>query len=149
VRGVAASNDEPLGKKITVAGAEVEVIGVMKRPAAPFHGQNDSRIMLPYFTMHKLFPSAEVDRRRGSAHPAAAPECSDRHADPRALIDKTVTVYCRDRGAESRRPPKSARGHSSPYSPKSALSWVQGIVKNEVHYVGKGRLDLQPAGSWW
>ena len=51
--------EDAIGKKITVAGAEVEVIGVMKRPAASFPGQDDSRILLPYFTMHKLFPSAQ------------------------------------------------------------------------------------------
>ena len=51
--------EEPLGKTINVAGAELEVIGVMKRPAASFPGQDDNRILLPYFTMHKLFPSAQ------------------------------------------------------------------------------------------
>jgi putative ABC transport system permease protein len=51
--------EDPIGKKITVAGAEVEVIGVMNRPATSLPGQDDSRIMLPYFSMHKLFPSAQ------------------------------------------------------------------------------------------
>jgi putative ABC transport system permease protein len=50
--------EDPIGKKITVAGAEVEVIGVMNRPAMSLPGQDDSRILMPYFTMHKLFPSA-------------------------------------------------------------------------------------------
>jgi putative ABC transport system permease protein len=51
--------EDPLGKRITVAGAEVEVIGVMNRPATSLPGQDDNRILLPYFTMHKLFPSAQ------------------------------------------------------------------------------------------
>jgi len=51
--------EDAIGKHITVAGAEVEVIGVMKRPAASFPGQDDNRILLPYFTMHKLFPAAQ------------------------------------------------------------------------------------------
>jgi putative ABC transport system permease protein len=50
--------EDAIGKTITVAGAEVEVIGVMKRPAASLPGQDDTRIILPYFTMHKLFPTA-------------------------------------------------------------------------------------------
>jgi putative ABC transport system permease protein len=41
-----------------VNGHQFQVIGVMKRPAASFPGQDDLRVMLPYFTMHKLFPNA-------------------------------------------------------------------------------------------
>jgi putative ABC transport system permease protein len=69
--------EEPLGKKITVAGAEVEVIGVMKRPAASFPGQDDSRIMLPYFTMHKLFPSAQENMLIVLAKDGQLPEAID------------------------------------------------------------------------
>jgi putative ABC transport system permease protein len=47
------------GKNITVDGHELEVIGVMKRPAASIPGQDDNRIVLPYFTMRKMFPTAE------------------------------------------------------------------------------------------
>jgi putative ABC transport system permease protein len=50
--------EDPIGKTISVAGAEVEVLGVMNKPATSLPGQDDNRIMLPYFTMHKLFPSA-------------------------------------------------------------------------------------------
>ena len=35
------------------------VIGVMNRPANSFPGQQDLRILLPYFTMHKLDPGAD------------------------------------------------------------------------------------------
>ncbi len=51
--------EDAIGKKVTVAGSEVEVIGVMKKPAASLPGQDDGRVLLPYFTMHKLFPSAQ------------------------------------------------------------------------------------------
>jgi putative ABC transport system permease protein len=70
-------HEEPLGKKITVAGAEVEVIGVMKRPAASFPGQDDSRILLPYFTMHKLFPSAQENMLIVQAREGQLPEAID------------------------------------------------------------------------
>src|SRR5579862_579973 len=39
------------GKKILVDGREVEVVGVLKRPATSLPGQTDNRVLLPYFTM--------------------------------------------------------------------------------------------------
>jgi putative ABC transport system permease protein len=48
-----------VGKTISAAGVELQVIGVMNRPAASIPGQDDNRIVLPYFTMHKLFPNAQ------------------------------------------------------------------------------------------
>src|SRR5579864_3148079 len=48
-----------VGKNVVVGGAQLEVIGVMKRPANSLPGQDDNRILLPYFTMHKLFPEAQ------------------------------------------------------------------------------------------
>jgi putative ABC transport system permease protein len=50
--------EDAIGKRVTVAGAEVEIIGVMNRPATSLPGQDDNRVLMPYFTMHKLFPSA-------------------------------------------------------------------------------------------
>jgi putative ABC transport system permease protein len=49
----------PIGKSIEVDGHHFEIIGVMQRPAASFPGQEDRRILLPYFTMKKMFPSAK------------------------------------------------------------------------------------------
>jgi putative ABC transport system permease protein len=51
-------NMNPIGKWIDVNGRQVEVIGVMQRPAAAMPGQEDLRILLPYFTMRKMFPGA-------------------------------------------------------------------------------------------
>ena len=53
------AREDPIGKSIQVDGHELEVIGVMKRPAASFPGQDDTRVLLPYFTMKKLFPQAQ------------------------------------------------------------------------------------------
>ncbi len=53
------SNVQPIGKMMEVNGHEFEVIGVMSRPAASFPGQPDNRVLFPYFTMKKLFPSAK------------------------------------------------------------------------------------------
>ncbi len=52
-------NIDPTGKWIEVNGHQVEVIGVMERPAASFPGSEDLRILFPYLTMRKLFPNAK------------------------------------------------------------------------------------------
>ncbi len=52
-------NVDPVGKWIEVDGHQLEVIGSMERPAASFPGQEDRRVLLPYFTMKKMFPSAK------------------------------------------------------------------------------------------
>jgi putative ABC transport system permease protein len=52
------ANLDPLGKPITVDGHEFMVIGTMVRPAASFFGDTDTRVLLPYGTMQKMYPSA-------------------------------------------------------------------------------------------
>ncbi len=59
VNGALFGQENAIGKTISVAGVEVQVIGVMNRPAASIPGQDDNRVFLPYFTMHKLFPNAQ------------------------------------------------------------------------------------------
>ena len=51
------ANEDPIGKRIEVDGHELEVVGVMDRPAASLPGQDDTRILIPYFTMRKMFPN--------------------------------------------------------------------------------------------
>jgi putative ABC transport system permease protein len=51
-------NSDPTGKWIEVDGHQVQIIGVMERPAASMPGQSDTRILLPYFSMKKMFPNA-------------------------------------------------------------------------------------------
>jgi putative ABC transport system permease protein len=52
-------NIDPVGKKVEVDGHQFEVIGVLDRPAASFPGEEDRRVLLPYNTMRKMFPSAK------------------------------------------------------------------------------------------
>ena len=59
VYGALFGQEDAIGKIINANGHEVQVIGVMNRPAASIPGQDDSRIALPYFTMHKLFPNLQ------------------------------------------------------------------------------------------
>jgi putative ABC transport system permease protein len=49
---------DAVGKWIELDGHQLEVIGIMERPAASFPGQDDNRVLVPYFTMRKLYPSA-------------------------------------------------------------------------------------------
>ena len=69
--------EDAVGKRIAVAGGEVEVIGVMNRPATSLPGQDDNRVLLPYFTMHKLFPSAKENMLVVAAKQGHLPEAID------------------------------------------------------------------------
>ena len=51
--------EEAVGKSILVAGHELQVIGVMNPPATALPGMSDNRVIIPYFTMRKLFPTAQ------------------------------------------------------------------------------------------
>ncbi len=53
------SQEEAVGKTIDLNGHQFTVVGVMNRPANSFPGQQDKRVLLPYFTMRKLFPAAK------------------------------------------------------------------------------------------
>src|SRR5579883_1772257 len=63
------SGEDPLGKWIDINGHKFQIIGIMQRPAASFPGQDDTRLMLPYFTMHKLFPAAKENMLVVAAKP--------------------------------------------------------------------------------
>ncbi len=51
--------EDAVGKTINVNGHEFEVIGVIGRQPNSFPGQDDTRVLLPYFTMHKMFPNSK------------------------------------------------------------------------------------------
>ena len=53
------ANVDPIGKSITVDGHQVEVIGTMNKPAASFFGQDDTRVVVPFFTMRKNYPTSK------------------------------------------------------------------------------------------
>jgi putative ABC transport system permease protein len=70
-------NIDPVGKWIEVNGHQFEVIGVMERPAASFPGQEDLRVLLPYFTMHKLFPNNKENMVIVIARPGMLAQAED------------------------------------------------------------------------
>jgi putative ABC transport system permease protein len=52
-------NIDPIGKWFEVNGRQLEIVGVMKKPAASLPGDDDNRILIPYFSMRKMYPSAQ------------------------------------------------------------------------------------------
>jgi putative ABC transport system permease protein len=70
-------NVDPVGKEILVDGHEVEILGVMNRPAAYLPGMNDYRVLIPYFTMHKMFPSMREHMLIAVAYPGMVPQAQD------------------------------------------------------------------------
>ncbi|HZU28463.1 MAG TPA: ABC transporter permease [Bryobacteraceae bacterium] len=50
---------DPVGKTIQVNGHELRIVGVMAHMAASFPGQEDRRVMVPFWSMRKMFPTAK------------------------------------------------------------------------------------------
>jgi len=70
-------NADPLGKWIDVDGHQFEIVGVMQRPSASFANQEDHRILLPYYTMRKMFPNAQEHMIVVIAEPGKLPQAID------------------------------------------------------------------------
>jgi putative ABC transport system permease protein len=76
-------NQDPIGKSIDVDGHELQIVGVMDRPAASLPGQDDTRVLMPYFTMRKMFPSAREHMLIVIAYPGMMSKAQD---ETRALL---------------------------------------------------------------
>ncbi len=70
-------NQDPVGKRISVDGHELEVVGVMDRPAASLPGQDDTRVLIPYFTMRKSFTNAQEHMLVVLAYPGRLDQAQD------------------------------------------------------------------------
>ncbi len=88
------NGEDPIGKWIDVNGHKFQIIGVMKRPGASFPGQDDTRVMLPYFTMHKLFPASKENLLVVIAKPGRLP----------AAVDEATAVLRIQRHVPSNKP---------------------------------------------
>jgi len=51
--------EEPIGKYINVDGEQAQVIGTLHRPTASFFDSSDNRVILPFFSMEKIYPNAK------------------------------------------------------------------------------------------
>jgi putative ABC transport system permease protein len=76
-------NTDPVGKWIELDGRALEVIGVMYRPANSMPGDEDVRVLLPYFTMRKIFPAAKEHMLVVVAQPGKVPAAID---ETRAIL---------------------------------------------------------------
>ena len=76
-------NTSGIGKWVELDGHSFEVVGVMLRPTQSMPGQEDRRMMLPYFTMRKLFPTAKEHMIIATAAPGRVAAAMD---EARALL---------------------------------------------------------------
>src|SRR5229473_2753274 len=68
---------DPIGKTIILDGHQFEVVGTMLRPAASFFGDTDNRILLPYWTMQKMYPNARENAIVVTARDGKLPQALD------------------------------------------------------------------------
>src|SRR6185369_645245 len=68
---------DPIGKWIDVDGHEFQVMGVMDRPPSQLPGSDDNRVLLPYFTMRKMFPNAQEHMLIAIAYPGMVDKAQD------------------------------------------------------------------------
>ena len=71
------ANVDPIGKTILVGGHEFQVIGTMLRPAASFFGDTDTRILLPYGALRKMYPNARENAIVVTALAGKLPQAMD------------------------------------------------------------------------
>jgi putative ABC transport system permease protein len=71
------STADPLGKWIDIDGHKYEVIGVLKRGAESALGGQDSRVVIPYWTMRKMSPAAEEHLIVAMAKPGRISQAED------------------------------------------------------------------------
>src|SRR3954463_12918879 len=70
-------NADPIDKWTEVDGHALQVVGVMDRPATQLPGQDDTRVLIPYFTMRKMFPNAQEHMLIGIAYPGMLDQAQD------------------------------------------------------------------------
>jgi putative ABC transport system permease protein len=70
-------NEDPVGKRIEVDGHMLEIVGVMDRPAAYLPGMNDTRVLVPYFTMRKMYPNLREHMLIVIAYPGLVTKAQD------------------------------------------------------------------------
>jgi putative ABC transport system permease protein len=71
------SSVSPIGKIINVDGHQLEVVGSMVRPAASFFGDEDNRVLVPYWMMQKMFPNARENAIVVTAREGQLPKALD------------------------------------------------------------------------
>ncbi|MGA8028250.1 MAG: ABC transporter permease [Bryobacteraceae bacterium] len=70
-------DENPIGKWIVVDGQQFQVIGTMFRPTATFFDSSDNRVLLPFFSMKKVYPNAQDVALIITAHDGMLPAAMD------------------------------------------------------------------------
>jgi putative ABC transport system permease protein len=70
-------NADPIDKWFQLDGHSLQVVGVMNRAAASLPGQKDLRVLLPYFTMRKIFPTLREHMLVVVANPGMLDQAQD------------------------------------------------------------------------
>jgi putative ABC transport system permease protein len=70
-------NVDPVGKWILVDGHSLQIVGVADRPAAQLPGQDDLRVLVPYFTMRKMYPNENEHMLVVIAYPGMIDKAQD------------------------------------------------------------------------
>ncbi len=71
------ANVDPIGKSIDVDGHQYLVIGTMLKPAASFFGDTDNRVLLPYFTLQRMYPNSRENALVVTAAQGKLPQALD------------------------------------------------------------------------
>jgi len=91
-------NEDPIGKWISVDGHQLQIVGVMNRPAASMPGMDDTRVLIPYYTMRKMFPNLREHMLMVIAYPGRVQEAEDEtravlRIERRDAYDATDSFY--------------------------------------------------------
>jgi putative ABC transport system permease protein len=71
-------NGDPIGKDAMIDGSAFEVIGVLEKPKGGFGAdEEDRRVLIPYRTFMKIYPSADEVNIRAEAYPGRLSEAVD------------------------------------------------------------------------
>jgi len=72
----------PIGKDVRIDGADFTVIGVVEKPKGGFGmGDEDRRVLIPFNTFQKTYPSANEINMRAQAYPGKLTEAVDQIRD--------------------------------------------------------------------
>jgi putative ABC transport system permease protein len=69
--------ENAIGKLINVDGEQFQVIGTMHRPTASFFDSSDNRVLVPFFTMRKVYPNARDMAISVTAYNGMLPQAID------------------------------------------------------------------------
>jgi len=68
----------PIGKDVMIDGSDFQVVGVVEKPKGGFGmGDEDRRVLIPFNTFKKVFPTADEVQMRAQAYPNKLDEAVD------------------------------------------------------------------------